>query len=216
MTALSLLTTLATLLWFTLFSPWTAGLVNFWGGMAVSAALLTLCSLFAAREEPPSLLGGIAWTLREAFHFKPAHILIGLLAAALLYDVFFIGNWVSNQLFDFARPQIKGIYGTKTQASALTIGALLLFLIGPAEEIFWRGYIQRNLSKTMGGWKGLVVATLIYALIHIWSFNFMLIMAALICGLFWALMYRYYKSLWPGIISHAVWDVAIFVIWPIK
>lgn len=119
-------------------------------------------------------------------------------------------------LFHFAKPQIAGIYSTKSQASLWAIGSLLLLLIGPAEEIFWRGYVQRKLSLSLGDWKGFFTATLVYALIHIWSFNFMLIMAALLCGLFWGWMFMRYKSVWPGVISHAVWDVVIFVIFPIS
>ncbi len=216
MILLYLLTGFAAVFWFILFSQWTVGWVNFWGGMSVAAGLLTVGSLYAARREPPSLLGGTAWTFDEAFRFRLVHILIGLVAAAVLYGVFFIGDRLSSLLFSFAKPQVIGIYGTKSQASHLTIGLLLLFWIGPAEEIFWRGFVQRRLSGWLGEWRGLAIATLIYALIHVWSFNFMLIMAALICGLFWAWMFKTYRSVWPGIISHAVWDVVIFVVLPIR
>lgn len=202
--------------WFFLFSPWTGGKVNFWWGMALAAGVLMVGSLLLSRREVPPLLGGIAWTTREAFQFKPAHLLIGIAAAALLYFVFFLGDKIAALLFDFAKPQVAGIYGMKSQASPLLIGGLLLFWIGPAEEIFWRGFVQRKLASRFGGWLGLIYATAVYTLIHIWSFNFMLLMAALICGAFWALMYHYYRSVWPGIISHAVWDVVIFVIAPIS
>ena len=40
--------------------------------------------------------------------------------------------------------------------------------------------------------------------------------AVLICGVFWALLYRHFKSVWPGVISHAVWDAMIFIVIPIK
>lgn len=184
--------------------------------MFIATTFLVVWSLSDAKKEPPPLLGGSAWTFQEAFAFKLSHIWIGLIAAAVLYGVFFVGDRISSTLFDFAKPQVAGIYSTKTQAPPWVIGALLLFWIGPAEEIFWRGYVQRRFSAKLGEWKGLIVATLIYALIHIWSFNFMLVMAALICGVFWALMYRHYKSVWPGIISHAVWDLVIFVLLPIQ
>ena len=63
--------------------------------------------------------------------------------------------------------------------------------------------------------RGWLFAALIYAAVHIWSFNFMLVMAALVCGIFWGLMYRYNKNLVPLVISHAVWDVAVFIVLPI-
>ncbi len=200
--------------WFVLFSHWTAGLVNFWAGMTTAAGILAVGSLILGRQERryPSFP---RWSWGEAFEFRLSHLWIGLAAAAVLYGVFFLGDRISSLLFDFAKPQVAGIYGTKSQASGWVIGTLLLVWIGPAEEIFWRGYFQRTLSLKLGEWRGLALATLIYTMIHIWSFNFMLIMAALICGLFWGLMYRQFRSVWPGIISHAVWDAAIFVIFPI-
>lgn len=200
--------------WFILFSPWAAGRVNFWWGMAAVAGVLALASLaLGARERRDAARP--RWGFDEAFEFEPRHILVGVAAAAVLYGVFWAGDRVSALLFDYARSQVTGIYGTKSQASPALIGALLLFWIGPAEEIFWRGFVQRRLSGKLGEWRGLGLATAIYIAIHIWSFNFMLITAALICGLFWALMYYEYRSVWPGIISHAVWDALIFVMFPI-
>ncbi len=43
----------------------------------------------------------------------------------------------------------------------------------------------------------------------------MLFMAAAICGLYWGLVFYTTRSLWPGIISHAVWDVFVFLVAPI-
>jgi len=62
----------------------------------------------------------------------------------------------------------------------------------------------------------MLCATLIYTIIHIWAFNLMLLGAALVCGLFWGVMFMRYRSAWPGIISHAIWDVTIFVLLPVR
>ena len=43
-----------------------------------------------------------------------------------------------------------------------------------------------------------------------------LLLAALVCGLFWGGMFWRIGRLWPVIISHAAWDVLIFVIRPIQ
>ena len=90
------------------------------------------------------------------------------------------GDNMSSWMFDFARPQVDSIYGMKEGESPWLLAALLLLLIGPAEEIFWRGYVQRTLSKRWNPNAGFVVATLIYALVHAGSCNFMLVMAALV------------------------------------
>ena len=191
--------------WFLMFSPWTAGSPNFWLAMSVAATTLVVWGLSADRKE----LGAL-------YAFEPRWIAIGLVAAGVLYLVFFVGDRISALLFEFSKPQVAGIYLTKSQASPVLIGSLLLLLIGPAEEIFWRGFAQRRLGQHFGAWKGFLLTTAVYALVHIWAFNFMLLMAALICGLFWGWMYLKYKSVWPGLISHAVWDLFIFVLIPIQ
>lgn len=63
---------------------------------------------------------------------------------------------------------------------------------------------------------GFVVATLIYALVHAGSCNFMLVMAALVVGAAWGALYRFFPNRFAAIIlSHAVWDVAVFIFFPI-
>jgi membrane protease YdiL (CAAX protease family) len=173
--------------------------------MAMATAVLAGAGLWLQRDR-----------LREIYFFKPAHILIGLLSALILYAIFWAGNAVSTQLFHFARPEIAGIYSTRAQASPLTIGLLLLLWVGPAEEIFWRAFVQERLCGRYGRTGGYLVASLVYAAIHVFGFNFMLFMASLICGLFWGAMFLRYRSVWPGLISHAVWDVLIFVIIPVQ
>ncbi len=191
--------------WFIMFSPWTSGGVNFWLTMAVAATSLVAWSLVHDRKE-----------LGTLFAFRVRWIAVGFAAAVLLYGVFFVGDQISALLFEFSKPQIAGIYSTKSQAPPVLIGALLLFLVGPAEEIFWRGFAQRKLQAKLGAGRGFLVTTAVYTLVHLWAFNFMLLMAALVCGLFWGWMYLKFKSVWPGLISHAVWDVLIFVIIPIQ
>lgn len=136
--------------------------------------------------------------------------------AVVLWGVFWLGDKASAWLFDFARPQVELIYGMKTGENPWLLSILLLILIGPAEEIFWRGYVQNALSKRWSPNVGFIVTTLVYALVHIWSFNFMLVMAALVVGAIWGLAYRLYpQKLGALIVSHAVWDVAVFVVFPI-
>jgi membrane protease YdiL (CAAX protease family) len=48
------------------------------------------------------------------------------------------------------------------------------------------------------------------------KFNFMLIMAAAVAGFIWGLAYRFFpERLGAIIISHALWDCAVFIWFPI-
>ena len=195
---------LAAVLWTVMFSPWTAPAVNFWWMMTGSALTLSVfATLFS-----PGWWREVKWSI--------SNVLLGVGIAVALWMIFWVGDKVSTWMFDFARPQVELIYGMKNGENPWLLSILLLILIGPAEEIFWRGYVQNALSKRWSPNVGFIVTTLVYALVHIWSFNFMLVMAALVVGAIWGLAYRLYpQKLGALIVSHAVWDVAVFVVFPI-
>lgn len=195
------LTVVAALLWLANFG---FHVVPFWVGMGVSVGGLGLASL---------ALDGRA--LRPQLHFRLMDLAVGLGSAAVLYGVFFVGDRLSKLMFDFAAPQVGGIYGMANGSSKWAIGLLLVLVLGPGEELFWRGFLQRRLMARLGPWTGYLVGAGIYGAVHIASGNFMLVMAALVAGAFWGLLYVKSPRLWPLIISHAVWDVTVFLILPI-
>lgn len=195
---------IAAVLWTVMFSPWTAPHINFWIVMTCSGLVLTA---FTTWSRP-------GW-FREV-HIGPADIVAGVLMAAALWGVFWLGELLSTMMFDFARPQVDTIYGMKEGENPYLLTALMLFIIGPAEEIFWRGFIQNRLSARWNPDLGFIVTTLVYGLVHLAKFNFMLIMAAVVAGFFWGLAYRFFpERLGAIIISHAVWDCAVFIWFPI-
>jgi membrane protease YdiL (CAAX protease family) len=196
---------IAFLLWFVMFSQWTAPHLNFWGAMTFSACVLILLSSLSSL---PSLWRGRGRLLSPLFE--------AIIIASLLYLLFWIGDKLSQELFTFARPQVDSIYQMKDGTPSWLIALLLLFIIGPAEELFWRGYVQRTLTQRWTANAGFVVTTLIYTAVHLPSMNFMLIMAAFTCGFCWGLLYRLFPQHFPAIVlSHALWDAAAFVWFPL-
>lgn len=139
---------------------------------------------------------------------------IGLLSAAVLYLLFFIGNFLSRKWFNFADLGIAGVYSFKGDAAGIRIALMMLIVIGPGEELFWRGYLQRKLSLKTGKWVGLTIALLLYTGVHIFTGNIMLILAAFICGLFWGWIYLKYNSMVINVISHTIWDIVVFLLIP--
>ena len=202
--ALTLPIAVAALLWFLMFNPWLAMPLDFWSMMTISGCILLTMALTIDRS----------WM--EDIKFTWSGLFMGLALALVLWGVFWVGDKAATWMFHFARPQVDNIYSMKDSQQGWVIGLLLLFIIGPAEEIFWRGFIQRNISKQWAANIGFVATLLVYGFVHIWKFNFMLIMAALVCGFVWGLAYRLWpKQLFALIISHAVWDALVFVVWPI-
>ena len=193
----------AAVLWFVMFSPWTAPRVNFWYTMTFSAVVLTTLATLSCRE--------CVTTLR----FTLGQIVAGVAIAAVLWAVFWVGDTVSQLMFSFARPAVDMISGRKAGTDPTVVGLLLLLIIGPAEELFWRGFVQRGLSARWGADAAFAVTLVLYTVIHMWAFNVMLLLAALVVGGCWGFLYRLRPQALPAlIVSHAVWDVCAFVLFP--
>jgi membrane protease YdiL (CAAX protease family) len=192
---------LATLLWFVTFAlSWS----TFWIKISVSSASLAALSLWLQRQQKPR------------FRWDKATILLGLTSAALLYLIFVMGKIISMHFFSFAENQIGGIYGKGEGTRLWVIAMLLFFVTGPSEELYWRGYLQRQLMLRLGGFQGWILATAVYAGVHIWSLNVVLIGAAGVAGAFWGVMYWRLGNLTPVIISHSLWSAVIFTVAPLS
>lgn len=195
---------LAAVLWTVMFSPWTSPHVNFWKMMTCSGLMLTVYSTWAA----PGWWKNVRFGLTD--------ILLGIALAAVMWGVFWLGEYFSTMIFGFARPQVDMIYGMKEGENPWILTALMLLIIGPAEEIFWRGYIQNTLSKRWNPNVGFIITTLVYSLVHLPKMNFMLIMSAAVAGFIWGLAYRFFPERFGAILlSHALWDCAVFIWFPI-
>jgi membrane protease YdiL (CAAX protease family) len=200
-TAVVLTVVLACVLWFlTFYLSWA----TFWIKISVSAATLAILSLWIQPHR------------KHQFRFNKTAVLLGLASAGLLYVIFWSGKTISSTIMPFAAAQINGIYEKGVGTHTGIIACLLFFITGPCEEIYWRGFLQKNLAVRFGPWQGWLLATAIYAGVHIWSFNLMLIGAAGVAGAFWGAMFWRYKNLAPVIISHSVWSTVIFAVFPMS
>ena len=192
---------LACVLWFvTFYLSWA----SFWIKISVSAATLAILSFWIQPQG------------KNQFRFNKTAILLGLASAGLLYAIFWLGKTISGTLMPFAATQINSIYQKGMGTHTPIIAALLFFITGPCEEIYWRGFLQKNLAARFGPWQGWLLASVIYAAVHIWSFNLMLIGAAGVAGAFWGAMFWRYNNLMPVIISHSLWSTVIFAVFPIS
>ena len=190
---------LAALFWFvTFYLTWA----SFWIKISFSAATLAILSLLLQPNR------------KERIRIDAGAVALGLVSAAILYFIFWTGKAVSEMILPFSGGQIGGIYEKGAGTPMWVIALLLFFVTGPSEEFYWRGYLQKNLMTRFGHWQGWLLATAIYAAVHIWSFNFMLIGAAAVAGAFWGAMYWRLKNLTPVIISHSVWSAVIFAVFP--
>lgn len=205
--ALAGVAVLIAVLFVLLFSFRRLGPLDFWWWMALNVSLTAGLSLAADR--------GFAFRLKEDLTTGLARKTgLGLASAALLYGLFAAGRLAAIKIFPFAAAGIASIYGLKSGAGIPRLILLVGLLIGPGEEIVWRGFLQENLGRRLGRGTGLALAALIYMLVHVGSGNIMLVLAAGVCGLFWGSTYGIFRSTVLNSVSHAAWALLVFVIVP--
>ncbi len=145
-----------------------------------------------------------------------ADLAIGVASFAVLYGMFWVGDKVIRAVLPSAAGQIGSMYALGTQLPTAVIAILLLFVIAPGEELYWRGFVQWALAARWGPGPGLFAATLLYAGVHVVSGSLVLVLAALAGGAVWSTVYAVRQRLLPVIVSHALFDVFVFVLLPLR
>jgi membrane protease YdiL (CAAX protease family) len=184
------------------------GPLDFWWWMGLNVFLVAGLG-FAADGDYAARLRS---DLRTGFARKAG---LGLVSAVVLYGLFAAGRLAALEIFPFAASGIASVYGLKTGAGIARVALLVGLLIGPGEEIVWRGFLQENLGRRLGRTGGLVLTALVYAGVHIGSGNTMLVLAAAVCGVFWGLLYTAWRSPVLNAVSHTAWALMIFIIRPL-
>lgn len=142
------------------------------------------------------------------------HVPLGLLSAGVLYLTFLLGDRFARRFVPGGDSQIREIYALRTLRPRGEIAARLATIVGPAEELFWRGLVQAALMRRFGRWKGAALAAGAYGGVHVTSGNFTLIGAAGVAGAHWCALYAAGVPLGALIVSHVAWDVWIFLVQP--
>src|SRR5438874_13706150 len=138
--------------------------------------------------------------------FGPATVALGLASAAGLYAVFRVGDGLARQIMPRGKEEIGTIYALRSLRPKEELAARLGLVIGPAEELFWRGFVQRR--------AGYLAATALYGGAHLVTENVALIGAATIAGAHRGLLRAGGRPLGALVVSHVVWDIWIFLVAP--
>lgn len=81
---------------------------------------------------------------------------------------------------------------------------ILPLVAGVTEEIFFRGLLQRRI--------GLVASSLLFGLVHVGYGTWVQVVAPVVLGFFFGLLYRWTRSLWTAISAHFCFDFIQFAL----
>ena len=174
---------------------------RFWSRMTVSGVTLGGYALAMSPEA------------RRA-RIRRGDVALGLASAAALYGTFWVGDRFARRFVPTGQKDIADIYALRELRPKPEIAGRLLTVIAPAEELFWRGLVQRALMERYGRVRGTALATGAYGGVHIVTGNFTLFGAASVAGAHWGALYALGMPLGALVVSHAAWDIWIFLLQP--
>ena len=111
----------------------------------------------------------------------------------------------------FASPPSAGLHlpGRPTLIAELVF---LAFIVGPTEELLFRGLIQTGLHQSMGPW-GTVIGALLFGLFHLINLGYQplgatlqQVFTAIVIGLVFGVLYNRTRNLVGASLAHSVAD----------
>ena len=139
---------------------------------------------------------------------------LGLASAAGLYGIFRFGDRAARQIMPRGAEEIGEVYALRALRPKPEIAARLALVIGPAEELFWRGFVLRRSQRRYGRWRGAAIAALKYGGAHVVTGNGTLTGAATAAGAYWSALAAWGMPMGALVVSHVAWDIWIFLIQP--
>lgn len=161
-------------------------------------------------------LGGLSLAAEPDLRkLKPtsSDVAAGLASAAGLYVIFRVGDFCARRIMPKGAEEIDAVYELRGEHDPKALATRLALVIGPAEELFWRGFVQRRLEARHGG-AGTAAAIAAYGGAHLVTGNATLVGAATVAGAYWGLLAAAGMRMEALIISHVAWDVVIFLVAP--
>ena len=141
-------------------------------------------------------------------------VVLGVGSAAALYAIFRVGDRAARRVMPRGGEDIDQTYALREIRPLPELAARLALVIGPAEELFWRGFVQRRIQRTSGRWAGAALAAGAYGGAHVASGNATLIGAASVAGAFWSGLAAAGMPMGALVVSHVAWDIWIFLLAP--
>lgn len=155
------------------------------------------------------------WPWRELFALRRDPLIAGLVAAGALVGGTALLRDPLLRAWPDLDAQVRALYDLFGEASVVQ-AYLLLPLTCLGEELVYRGAIQSGFEPRLGRFGAAFAAAVLYACAHLASANPTLIALALGLGFFWGLLRAGFKSLWPGLLSHVLWDLFVVVWAPLQ
>ena len=153
--------------------------------------------------------------VRSLIRISAKNLLLGFASAVILYILYYL-LWLTVRGSYLFERNVVGVYNAVAGTGMMPVDILLLaFPISTGFEVFYRGYLQGILAYRVRGLYAIALPALLDAALHLVTGNPFFVMATLLSDVWWGATMLLTGSLFASIVSHAVWDIFIFVVFPL-
>ena len=159
--------------------------------------------------------GRLGWSRPRLGGFRVAAML-GLLLSAVILGAYGIGGW---RLIDVGTMRAAAARAGLGDWRVYLGGTLYwIFVNSLLEEYVWRWFVFRQCENLVGARLAVWLAAGLFTVHHVvtlqvyfsWTVTLLCTLGVLAGGAVWSWCYARYRSIWPGWLSHAIVDVAVF------
>ncbi|MEF8833712.1 MAG: CPBP family intramembrane glutamic endopeptidase [Halofilum sp. (in: g-proteobacteria)] len=168
--------------------------------------LFAFAVVFEAALIPLALLLAVAAGLAPwgAFTVSPGLLLVAVAATLPLLALLALFARAGARWFRdveaLARPLIESVFRGRGVVAVVVVSALA----GLGEELLFRGVIQAGVSQGFGAWQGLLVASVLFGLMHALSRAYFVL--ATLMGLYLGVLYQVTDNLLLPVLVHGLYD----------
>jgi membrane protease YdiL (CAAX protease family) len=165
----------------------------------------------------------VFFTKKEKFTLpRPERKGFGVAAGlGVLMSVFVIGFYAffGQSLIDPAGIKKMAVeVGLADRNVYLGCAAYWILINSVLEEYVWRWFVVKQCSIFMSRWTAIAASAACFTIHHIiamqvyfnWPVTILASLGIFVAGATWSWCYLKYKSVWPGYLSHAIVDAAVF------
>jgi len=141
------------------------------------------------------------------------NIVIGLLLGAGGWLVAVIVATLLQRLIPFEVPEWFAKMLTATSSPDLLYFVLITWiLVGPCEELFFRGFVQETFTAWKGPFAGIMAGAILFGLAHFSPLLWFRTIPSALLGLIYGIAYAKRRSLVPVSVAHSLNDTIGFVL----
>lgn len=170
-----------------------AGRRHFWTRAGLAGLAIAAYTVAVEAHLAGHLLTRPRWELDLA---------VGVGSGVVLFAVFWIGEQLLVIVLPTLAAEVGDLYAVRGETKPAYV-PLILLVIAPAEELFFRGLVQQR--------AGIAIALVVYGAVHLWERKVILVTAAVVGGAYWGALLTLTGGLVAPIASHLVWALLIIV-----